>query len=126
MRFHHPDYLAYFNGFAGKAPEKILVDSNYDWGQDLKLLAKRLHQLGVKEFSLAAVNGVGMSMPEFDDYLETWYGLPTIKDVDLCSPSPGWNVVSTTVEQTFSRLPDSRFYRGPRWVETLVRGNRSD
>ena len=124
VAFHHPDYLAYFNAFAGKAPEKILVDSNYDWGQDLKLLAKRLDQLGVKEFSLAAVNGVGMSMPEFDDYLETWYGLPTIKDVDLCSPSPGWNVVSTTVEQTFSRLPDSRFYRGPNglkpWYEEIA------
>ena len=27
----HPDYIAYFNAFAGKHPDNILVDSNYDW-----------------------------------------------------------------------------------------------
>lgn len=121
---HHPDYLAYFNAFAGKNPEKILVDSNYDWGQDLKLLAKRLHQLGVNQVSLAAVNGVGMSIPEHYDYLEAWYGLPSIKDVNICTPSPGWNVVSTTVEQSFSWWPNSRFYRGPSgsktWYEEIA------
>lgn len=125
---HHPDYLAYFNGFAGKTPEKVLVDSNYDWGQELKLLATRLHGLGVKEFSLASVNGVGMSIPERHNYLEAWYGLPTIKDVNICIPSPGWNVVSTTIEQSFSRWPDSRFYRGLNmskpWYEQITPNER--
>jgi len=126
---HHPDYLAYFNGLAGKNPEKILADSNYDWGQDLKLLGTRLHQLGVKEFSLASVNGVGMSIPGRHDYLEAWYGLPTIKDVNICIPSPGWNVVGTTVEQTYSRWPDSTFYRGPNmslkpWYEQIAPNER--
>jgi hypothetical protein len=27
---HHPDYLAYVNGFAGKNPQNVLVDSNYE------------------------------------------------------------------------------------------------
>src|SRR5271157_2677216 len=31
----HPDYLAYFNEFAGQHPERILIDSDLDWGQDL-------------------------------------------------------------------------------------------
>ena len=31
----HPDYLAYFNEAAGRHPERIAVDSNLDWGQDL-------------------------------------------------------------------------------------------
>ncbi|HEX8153854.1 MAG TPA: hypothetical protein VF698_12045, partial [Thermoanaerobaculia bacterium] len=31
----HPDYLAYFNELAGRHPERIAVDSNLDWGQDL-------------------------------------------------------------------------------------------
>jgi len=92
---HHPDYLAYFNGFAGKTPEKILVDSNYDWGQDLKLLASRLHQMGVKEFSLAELDGVNRS-----DYLEAWYGLPTIKELNTCNATPGWNVVGATFEKS--------------------------
>jgi hypothetical protein len=29
----HPDYLAYFNEIAGSEPEKVLVDSDLDWGQ---------------------------------------------------------------------------------------------
>ena len=45
----HPDYIAYFNELAGSHPEKILVDSDLDWGQDIKRAAARLHQLGVKE-----------------------------------------------------------------------------
>ena len=42
----HPDYLAYFNEAAGSHPEKIAIDSNLDWGQDMLRLAdfvKRNH-----------------------------------------------------------------------------------
>jgi 4-amino-4-deoxy-L-arabinose transferase-like glycosyltransferase len=35
----HPDYLAYFNEVAGRHPERIALDSNLDWGQDLLRLA---------------------------------------------------------------------------------------
>ena len=35
----HPDYLAYFNECAGSHPEKIAIDSNLDWGQDMLRLA---------------------------------------------------------------------------------------
>ncbi|MEW6556710.1 MAG: hypothetical protein AB1349_05070 [Elusimicrobiota bacterium] len=40
----YPHYLAYFNEFIGgsKNGYKYLVDSNLDWGQDLKLLKKYL------------------------------------------------------------------------------------
>ena len=31
----HPDYVPYFNAFAGGEPEKILVDSDLGWGQGL-------------------------------------------------------------------------------------------
>jgi hypothetical protein len=34
----HPDYLAYFNETA-RHPERIALDSNLDWGQDLARLA---------------------------------------------------------------------------------------
>src|ERR1700737_2936168 len=37
----HPDYLAYFNAFAGSEPERIVVDSDLDWGKDIKRLGKR-------------------------------------------------------------------------------------
>ena len=34
----HPDYIAYFNELAGRHPERIVVDSDLDWGQDLPRL----------------------------------------------------------------------------------------
>jgi hypothetical protein len=92
---HHPDYLAYFNEFAGKAPQNILVDSNYDWGQDLRLLAKRLHELHATEFSLAS-----SWEAKHDIYLESWYGLPSINRVSDSTPAPGWTVVSSTYDKS--------------------------
>lgn len=92
---HHPDYLSYFNEFAFRGPENILVDSNYDWGQDFKLLAGRLHELGVTKFSLASSWQV-----KHDGELEAWYGLPTIKRANDFIPSPGWTVVSSTYDKS--------------------------
>jgi hypothetical protein len=34
----HPDYFAWFNELAGRHPERIVVDSDLDWGQDLPRL----------------------------------------------------------------------------------------
>lgn len=92
---HHPDYLAYFNKFAGKNPQQVLVDSNYDWGQDLKLLSTRLNKLGVEHFSLLTLDGVR----DFH-YLQKFYGLPSILDVDDAVPAIGWNVISPTMAQS--------------------------
>ncbi|HBB66297.1 MAG: hypothetical protein A2X28_10560 [Elusimicrobia bacterium GWA2_56_46] len=43
-----PHYLAYFNELAGGSANgyKFLVDSNLDWGQDVKTLASRLRKEG--------------------------------------------------------------------------------
>lgn len=92
---YHPDYLAYFNAFAGEHPENILVDSNYDWGQELKLLSKRLRELRAQRVALAALDGVGRA-----DYLRSWYGLPTVTPVDDSVPSPGWNVISASYDKS--------------------------
>ena len=42
---YRPDYLSYFNVAAGgpRGADRYLVDSNLDWGQDLKRLADYLH-----------------------------------------------------------------------------------
>jgi hypothetical protein len=92
----HPDYIAYFNGFAGKHPENILVDSNYDWGQDLKLLARHFRKLGVTEFTMSSIDG-GRSFP----YLQNWYGLPKMDVLDPITPSPGWNVLRPTIDKSY-------------------------
>jgi hypothetical protein len=46
------DELAYFNQFAGSHPERILAESDLDWGQDLYLLSGRLKELGVDHVSI--------------------------------------------------------------------------
>jgi hypothetical protein len=49
----YPDYLAYFNAFGGEHPERILVDSDLDWGQDLRRLSHELARRQVPSVSLA-------------------------------------------------------------------------
>jgi 4-amino-4-deoxy-L-arabinose transferase-like glycosyltransferase len=51
----YPHYLAYFNEFIGgpKNGYKYLVDSNLDWGQDLKFLKRYLTENNIQEIKLA-------------------------------------------------------------------------
>jgi 4-amino-4-deoxy-L-arabinose transferase-like glycosyltransferase len=83
----HPNYLAYFNVVAGGKPEAFLVDSELDWCQDTKRLAKRLKELGATE--------IYFNQFEFGN-LEKLYGLPPIHPLDVKGPHPGWNVVGLT------------------------------
>jgi len=81
-----PDYLAYFNPVAGARPERVLVDSNLDWGQDLYRLADtvkarhidsvRVHYFGSS--SLAAA------------------GLPNARRLDPDERPTGWVAASET------------------------------
>jgi hypothetical protein len=48
----YPDYFPYFNETVSH-PEHVLVDSDLDWGQDLRRLERRLAQLKVPSVSLA-------------------------------------------------------------------------
>jgi 4-amino-4-deoxy-L-arabinose transferase-like glycosyltransferase len=86
----HPDYLAYFNAFAGKQPERILVDSDLDWGQDMKRLAARLKELDVKELAFNPFNGA------YVEDLQVEHKFPPTKPLDPNGPSRGWNAASLT------------------------------
>lgn len=48
----YPDYLPYFNEVV-RHPEDIVIDSDLDWGQDLRRLERRLAALQVPSVSLA-------------------------------------------------------------------------
>lgn len=48
-----PDYLPWFNALAGSHPEKVLLDSDLDWGQDLGRLERTLAERGVERMSIA-------------------------------------------------------------------------
>jgi len=51
----HPNYLAYFNGFAGGPANgpHYLIDSNLDWGQDLKKLKQWSDRRGLESICLS-------------------------------------------------------------------------
>jgi len=48
----YPDYLPYFNELIPH-PEQVLVDSDLDWGQDLRRLEQRLTELNIHKLNLA-------------------------------------------------------------------------
>jgi len=83
----HPDYIAYFNEIAGSEPEKILVDSDLDWGQDMKRLGARLRQVGAPYVTFT---------PFVYADLTREHGFPPVRLSDVPVPSPGWNAVSLT------------------------------
>lgn len=80
----HPDYMAHFNEFAGSHPEKILCESDLDWGQDLHRLSQRLKERGIQEFSIAY----------FGSALLHKAGLPHYELLSATQPSRGYVAVS--------------------------------
>jgi len=82
----HPDYLPYFNLLAGSQPEKIMVDSDLDWGQDLKRLAYRLQEAGADRVAFHTT--IVATLKE--------HGFPPVIEQDPFAPAAGWNAVSVT------------------------------
>jgi len=66
----HPDYLAYFNFFASDRPERIEVDSDLDWGQDLARLSKWLHARGVNEVALSYFGTADLAHADLPNFHE--------------------------------------------------------
>lgn len=50
--YAHPDQLTYFNVLAGKHPERIMINGDLDWGQDLERLAAELRARNVTSVSI--------------------------------------------------------------------------
>jgi len=86
----HPNYLAYFNELAGDHPERIVVDSDLDWGQDTIRLARRLKQLGATQVNYNTLNLT-------PDRLVVWPGLPPVTGIRPLHPAEGWTAVSPTI-----------------------------
>ena len=66
-----PDSISYFNLLAGGRGERILLDSNLDWGQGLKRLRAYMDREGLEEIGLAyfghvdpALYGIRWHFPE--------------------------------------------------------------
>jgi hypothetical protein len=111
----HPDYLPYFNELAGSHPEKIVVDSDLDWGQDIKRLGARLRQEGAP-----AVYFVSWDLTPAAD-LEKEFGFPhIIGKIDTLNPSPGWNAISLTLLKQRRLDMGDRFPQYTPWPERAI------
>jgi hypothetical protein len=68
-----PDSLSYFNLLAGGQGERILLDSNFDWGQGLKRVRAYMDREGLETIDLAyfghvdpAIYGIAWRFPQPD------------------------------------------------------------
>jgi 4-amino-4-deoxy-L-arabinose transferase-like glycosyltransferase len=61
----YPSYLSYFNQFIGSSrnADRFLIDSNLDWGQDLRRLNLWAKENGVE---VLAIHYFGGAIPQFD------------------------------------------------------------
>lgn len=94
----HPDYLAYFNVFAGRDPSRLVADSDLDWGQDLFRLSRVARERGVDTLRFAYI-GTGDLSPIVGVPVAFWdgNGRPT-----------GW----VAVTETWYRRGQITFRRG--------------
>lgn len=105
----HPDYLSYFNELAGNQPEKILVESDLDWGQDMYRLAAWLKEVGATQ---VAIDPIIIKNPEIV------HDFPRLVPLNPDAPVPGWNAVSISL----LKLRVGMFGEYPRakpWAEQL-------
>lgn len=94
----HPYYLTYFNELAGGPAEghKRLLDSNLDWGQDLKALKAYLSEEGVSDLVLSYY---GSTLPEYlgRDYQDLFSTIdPKSAHINSFHPEKEYLAVSAT------------------------------
>lgn len=82
----YPDFLADFNEIAGKNPSRVLVDSNLDWGQDLRELSD----------TLAARNVSALTLFYFGSTPVGAFGLADTVRIGGAAPATGWIAASRT------------------------------
>ena len=87
-----PHFMSYYNEFSGGPANgyKIAVDSNYDWGQDLKRLADYVERHNIQKI---AVDYFGGGSPRYylGDKFEPWQS--------NLGPAHGWFAISATFRE---------------------------
>ncbi len=120
--FSFPNYLSYYNILAGGSGNgyKYIVDSNYDWGQDLKRLRDFVEKNKIEKIALDYFGG---GSPEYylKDKFVPWQsgaGKPNPESGD-----PKWFALSATIRQSAEALPAVGFIKKPEdsylWLENI-------
>jgi hypothetical protein len=81
-----PDFIPYFNELAVPYASSILIDSDFDWGQDLKRLAAVLQQQHVDSFWVAYEGSADLKRPDL--------GLPAWQPLLPNQKPSGWIAIS--------------------------------
>ena len=102
----HPDYLAYFNEFAGSHPERIASDSNLDWGQDLLQLASVVRDRHIEHLHVAYFGAADVSRH-----------LPGALELEPGAQVTGWVAISEM--KCLFGPPDDRG-SGFRWLDAYT------
>jgi len=84
----YPDYFPYFNETVSH-PEHVLVDSDLDWGQDLRRLERRLQELKVPSVNLAYQGTADLSREMLPPYVR----LPPRQ------PATGWVAITALTRE---------------------------
>jgi hypothetical protein len=80
----HPDYLPWTNALGGRHPERLALDSNFDWGQDARRLSVECRRRGITELGVMLFGTADLRR----------LGLPTTHAIDEFRSAPGWYAVS--------------------------------
>ncbi len=83
-----PDYLAYFNQLVGGEPERVVVGSDLDWGQDVRRLSAALHERKVSRVHLALHTSADLRK----------HDLPPFETMYPGEPTSGWVAISEQVQ----------------------------
>ncbi|MFC1700544.1 ArnT family glycosyltransferase [Patescibacteria group bacterium] len=92
----YPNFLTYFNEIAG-GPEngyKYAIDSNLDWGQDLRRLKNWIEKNNINKIYVEYFGGGDLNY-YLDGKWQTWWGERDPSEL----PSDSWLAVSTTLIQ---------------------------
>jgi Tfp pilus assembly protein PilF len=118
----HPHYLAFFNELVGgpKNGHKVLLDSNLDWGQDLKGLKRWMDKNGVKKIQFLYFGYFNIVAPQYYGidafYLPgSWVSYPSPASGNLQMP----NYLAISVNQLYGTFLLKQ--EQPEFIEALTR-----
>jgi len=107
----HPDYIAYFNELAGRHPERIVVDSDLDWGQDLPRLREAVIDRRIDRLWIAYFGSTDLSRYPI---------APAIRRLPPRTMVKGWIAISkTSLKGAYGRPDDYAWLEGQTPVQEI-------